>query len=130
MKRVVVTGMSAITPIGQDWTTVSANLHHLKTGIRFMPEWQEYQGLNTRLAAPVADFALPNHYTRKMIRSMGRGSMMAARATELALEQAGLLGSAEIGDGTMGIAYGSSSGSPEAIMDFGSLMLHKSAGTL
>jgi 3-oxoacyl-[acyl-carrier-protein] synthase II len=130
MKRVVVTGMSAITPIGQDWLTVSDNLHSLRTGIRHMAEWEEYKGLNTRLAAPVTDFVLPPHYTRKVTRSMGRGSMMAARVTELALAQAGLLGSASVGDGTMGIAYGSSSGSPEAIMDFGSLMMNKTAGTL
>jgi 3-oxoacyl-[acyl-carrier-protein] synthase II len=122
--------MSAITPIGQDWTTVSRNLQQLRTGICYMPEWEEYKGLHTRLAAPVTDFVLPSHYTRKLIRSMGRGAMMATRVTELALEQAGLLGDACVGDGTMGIAYGSSSGSPEAIMDFGSLMLNKTAGTL
>ena len=122
--------MSAITPIGQDWSTVAGNLQHLRTGIRHMTEWEEYKGLNTRLAAPVTDFVLPAHYTRKLTRSMGRGSMMAARATELALEQAGLLGSASVGDGTMGIAYGSSSGSPEALMDFGSLMTNKITGTL
>ena len=119
MKRVVVTGMSAITPIGQDWPTVSSNLQHLHTGIRYMPDWEEYKGLNTRLAAPVTDFVLPDHYTRKVTRSMGRGSIMATRVTELALDQAGLLGDQRVGDGTMGVAYGSSYGSTEAINDFG-----------
>lgn len=130
MKRVVVTGMSAITPIGQDWETVADNLRHLRTGIRYMPEWEEYQGLNTKLAAPVTDFVLPSHYTRKMIRSMGRGSMMAAVVTEQALQQAGLLQEASIHDGRMGVSYGSSSGSPAAIMDFGTMMLTKTASVL
>ncbi len=130
MKRVVVTGMSAITPIGQDWTMVAENLQNMRTGIRYMPEWEEYKGLHTKLAAPVTDFTVPENYTRKMIRSMGRGSIMATRVTELALEQAGLLGDQSITDGTMGISYGSSSGSPEAVMGFFSMMITKSTGTL
>jgi 3-oxoacyl-[acyl-carrier-protein] synthase II len=130
MKRVVITGMAAITPIGQTWETVAGNLHHLRTGTRYMPEWEEYQGLNTRLAAPVADFAVPAHYTRKMTRSMGRGSMMATVVTEQALQQAGLLHEALIHDGSMGVSYGSSSGSPGAIMDFGSMMITKTANML
>ena len=40
---------------------------------------------------------------------------MAARATEIALEDAGLIGSPLLCDGSTGIAYGSTSGSPGAI---------------
>ena len=130
MKRVVVTGMSAITPIGLSWEEVSHNLETMKTGIHYMPEWEEYEGLNTKLAAPVRDFVVPAHYTRKDIRSMGRGSIMATRVTELALEQAGLLKTDLLSQGDTGVSYGSSSGSPAAIMDFGSMMINKSAGTL
>jgi 3-oxoacyl-[acyl-carrier-protein] synthase II len=130
MKRVVVTGMSAITPIGQDWPTVASKLEAMQTGIHYMPEWEEYEGLNTKLASPVTDFIIPEHYTRKDIRSMGRGSIMATRVTELALDQAGLLNEAELSNGLTGISYGSSSGSPGAIMDFGSMMINKSPGTL
>lgn len=130
MKRVVVTGMSAITPIGQDWKTVSQNLQNMRTGIKYMPEWEEYEGLNTKLAAPVTDFSRPDHYTRKMIRSMGRGSLMATRATELALEEAGLLSDESIKNGAMGVSYGSSSGNPEAITAFVSLLINKDASSL
>jgi 3-oxoacyl-[acyl-carrier-protein] synthase II len=121
MNRVVVTGMSAITPIGSDWAGVRSNLVSLQTGVKYMSDWDIYDGLNTKLAAPVLDFEKPEHYTRKLIRSMGRGSIMATRVTELALEQAGLLDDESIQDGSMGVSYGSSSGSPDALADFTSM---------
>lgn len=130
MKRVVITGMSAITPIGQSWEDVASNLHSLRTGIKYMPEWEEYAGFNTKLAAPITDFERPSHYSRKMIRSMGRGALMATRATELALEEAGLLADESIKNGMMGISYGSSSGNPQAISDFVSLLMDKESRSL
>ena len=39
MRRVVVTGMSGLSPIGQDWPTVRASLAGGHTGIRRMAEW-------------------------------------------------------------------------------------------
>lgn len=123
MKRVVVTGLSGITSIGQDWPTVKENLKKRINGVVRMPQWDRYQELDTRLAAPVPDFKVPAHYSRKKIRSMGRVSLMSTRATEVALEDAGLLGVAEITNGSMGVAYGSSTGSTDAIAAFGN-MLH------
>src|SRR5207302_625970 len=86
-----------------------------RSGVRVMPEWDVYEGLDTRLGAPVPDFTVPDHYTRKKVRSMGRVALLATRATELALADAGLLGSSIVTDGTTGIAYGSTSGSPPAM---------------
>ena len=123
-KRVVVTGMAGISPIGMDWPTVSANLKAMRTGIRYMEEWDRYDGLLTRLGGPVSDFEKPDHYNRKAIRSMGRIALMATRATELALEDAGLLGDPRIKDGRMGVAYGSSTGSPDAVRDFAQMLIN------
>lgn len=124
MKRVVVTGFSAFTPIGNDWNTVKVNLKKGQSGIVRMHEWDRYPDLRTRLAGPVKDFEAPSHYTRKVTRSMGRVAVMATYATELALLDAGLLEEPEIKSGSMGIAYGSSSGTPTAIGDFGNMLLH------
>ncbi len=55
-----------------------------------MPEWDVYAGLNTKLAAPAQDFALPPNYNRKTTRSMGKVAIMSVRATEVALREAGL----------------------------------------
>lgn len=122
MKRVVVTGMSAITALGQDWATFRQNVTAGRSATRQMPEWDCYADLNTRLAAPVLDFERPAHYSRKLIRSMGRVSLMATRATEVALQDAGLLAHPALTDGRCGIAYGSSTGSTEPITAFGRML--------
>ncbi len=123
LKRVVVTGMAGISPIGNDWQCMAMRLKSQHTGIQIMPDWEAYQGLNTRLGAP-ADFDKPEHYSRKQTRSMGRVALMATRATELALADAQLLNHAELQNGMTGIAYGSSSGSADAIAEFGYMLLN------
>ena len=89
-RRVVITGMGGVTAFGENWQSVSSRLLAYENAVRKMPEWQVYDGLHTLLGAPIDDFTLPEHYTRKRIRAMGRVSLMSTRATELALEQAGL----------------------------------------
>lgn len=84
-----------------------------------------YDGLNTQLGSPIDDFTLPEHYTRKRIRSMGRVSLMATRATELALQQAGLLEHPVLTSGETGIAYGSSTGSTGPVSDFATMLTEK-----
>lgn len=122
MKRVVVTGMAGITALGDDWSKVEANLRAQRNAVRYMPEWDYFDALNTRIGAPVDDFVVPEHYPRKMIRSMGRVALMSVRASELALADAGLLDNPEITDGSMGVAYGSSSGSVEPVRVFGNMI--------
>ncbi|MGL4768077.1 MAG: beta-ketoacyl-ACP synthase [Formosimonas sp.] len=121
MKRVVVTGMAGISPVGNDWGSMRTKLQQQTNAVQHMTEWDEYSDLNTRIGAPAAPFELPAHYTRKATRGMGRVAIMAVRATELALEDAGLLGDPWLQSGEVGISYGSSSGSPNAISDFGQM---------
>ena len=91
-----------------------------------MPEWAGYDGLNTQLGAPAADFTLSERYTTKATRSMGRVALMATRASELALIDAGLFDDPLMKSGKLGIAYGSSAGTPKAICDFGKMIDEKS----
>lgn len=120
-KRVVVTGMGGITALGDHWDAIEARLRAGHNGVRQMPDWERFDGLNTRLGAPV-EFAPPAHYPRRMLRSMGRVSLLAVRASEMALTDAGLIGDPGIQNGAMGIAYGSSSGSIEPVEIFGRMM--------
>ncbi len=129
MKRVVVTGMAGISPIGNDWQQVSARLKAQHTGIKHMQEWDKYIGLNTRLGAP-ADFIRPAHYSRKQTRSMGRIALLATFATELALIDAGLLNDPCLNSGQMGIAYGSSAGSLDAVAEFGNMLINHTVNGL
>lgn len=121
-RRVVVTGIGGITALGHDWPTIAASLKAQKNCVVTMGEWDKYDGLNTRLAAPITDFDVPSHYSRKKIRSMGRVSIMATRASELALIDAGLLDDPIVYSGEMGIAYGSSTGSTDPIAAFGEML--------
>lgn len=72
MKRVVVTGMGLISSVGNDLESATHRLRELKNTVHVMPELTEIRGLNTHLAAPATDFELPEHYTRKVLRTMGR----------------------------------------------------------
>src|SRR6202012_6050408 len=126
MKRVVVTGFGALSPLGHDWASVLAALRSGRNAVQVMDAWAQYEGLNTRLGAPAQPFDLPAHYNRKSTRSMGRVALMATRASELALIDAGLLGDPLVTGGRMGVSYGSSAGSPNAIGDFGKMMQEKS----
>ncbi len=125
MRRVVVTGFGAVTAMGNDWESVKAGLLTRKNCVVHVPEWNEIVGLNAKLAAPVRNFELPAHYTRKRIRSMGRVSLLSTRATELALTDAGLLDDPVIKSGRTGIAYGSCTGSTSAVADFGEMIINK-----
>lgn len=122
VKRVVVTGFGGITALGHDWPTIEAALRANMSGIARMQEWDRYTDLNTRLGGPVPPFDLPPQYTRKVTRTMGRVALLATRATEMALEDARLLGDPVVSSGAMGVAYGSCTGSTDAIREFGSMI--------
>ena len=125
MKRVVITGVGALSPLGHDWPTVRARLREERNVVQYIREWDEYDGLNTRLGTRAAPFELPARYNRKVTRSMGRVAIMATLSAETALADAGLAGDPLVTSGNMGISYGSSIGSPAAMGDFGNMISRK-----
>ena len=124
-KRVVVTGMSGISPLGNDWPSVRERLERQRNAVTIIEAWKQYVGLNTHLGAPAAPFDLPTHFDRKSTRSMGRVALMATLTAELALADAGLLHDPIVTGGRMGIAYGSSSGTPAALAEFARMLTQK-----
>jgi len=128
--RVVITGMSGLTSLGSDWESIRGQVKKRVNGIRRMEEWAKFDGLNTILGGPVLDFEIPSHYTRKRIRSMGRVALFSTATAESALTQAGLLDDPVLSSGETGIAYGSSSGSPNAIADFAAMLQEHSTRTI
>jgi 3-oxoacyl-[acyl-carrier-protein] synthase II len=121
-RRVVVTGMAGISPLGNDWETIRARLGEYRNAVCRMEEWADYDGLNTQLGVRAAPFELNARYHRKATRSMGRVALMATRASELALIDAGLLEHPLLTSGQMGVSFGSSAGTPSAIGDFGRMI--------
>lgn len=124
-RRVVVTGMSGVTALGDNTESIFENLNKYENAVVTMESWKQYKGLHTQLAAPIMNFKLPNHYDRVATRSMGPVAQMAAYATELALKKANLLGSDILSSGEVGVAYGSSTGSTNPVIAFTSLLTEK-----
>lgn len=119
-RRVVVTGMGVVSPLGNDVETAFARLKTFENCVQTLPELAEYRGLNTRLGCRTA-FEKPAHWTRKTTRTMGVVSMYALAATEQAVAQAGL-DDATLQNGRTGVAYGSCSGSIPPLLDFYSML--------
>jgi 3-oxoacyl-[acyl-carrier-protein] synthase II len=128
-RRVVVTGMGGVTALGNDWPTIRAHLVKGETAIRRM-DWDRFEGVNTRLAAPITGFSVDDRWPRKKTRTMGLVAKMAVFATETALADAGLSGDPVVKSGRMGIAYGSSFGSPGPVLGFAELMTSGSSKNL
>lgn len=125
MKRVVVTGMSQISPLGANREQAFERLRELKNRVKYTPELEQYTRLNTRLAAPADDFVIPAHYNRKVMRTMGRVGILSVASAEDALKDAGLLGNEILTNGQTGVSYGSSTGSLDSIIEFYSMMVDK-----
>jgi len=121
-KRVVITGGSIISALGSEWPDILAKLKAGKNCVRKMDEWDKYERMNTKLAAPV-DFTMPD-YPRKKTRGLGRVAQLALVSADRALAHAGISAEdPELKNGRCGIAYGSSMGSIDSLMDFYSMLV-------
>ncbi|NNG77251.1 beta-ketoacyl-ACP synthase [Acinetobacter sp. ANC 4277] len=123
MKRVVVTGMAGITSLGETADQIFTQFEQGKSGIRYMPEWEVFSDLRSKLAGPVESYTIPKHFNRKVMRGMGRVALMSTVCAEKALEDAALLNDPILNSGQAGVAFGSSAGSVDAIGEFSSMLL-------
>ena len=123
-KRVVITGMGIASPLGSTVESAYGRLHLLRNCISNKNNLSEYNGLHTHLDARVKDFHIPNDFTRKTTRTMGKVAIMSVVTAIDALEDAGLIGNSIISSGQTGVSYGSCSGSVDAIMDFYSMIVN------
>lgn len=115
-RRVVITGMGLLSPIGNGLEAVLAALRSGRSGVRTMPAWEAWKDLHTRVGATVENLderAIP----RESRRSMGRVAMLAAAAAEQALAHA-QVDRAMLATGRAGISLGQTVGSPSATEHF------------
>lgn len=111
-RRVVVTGMGIVSPLGSELDRAEAALRENQTGIRRMDDWDSIGQMFTRLGAP-ADVPQLARLPRKVGRLMGRVALLATVASERAVEDAGIPRD-ELASGRVGLAHGSTHGSSSA----------------
>lgn len=87
--RVVVTGMGAITPIGNNVEEFFNNIQAGTCGIDFINTF-DTEGYQVKLAAQVKDFEPKNYMDQKDARRMDRFSQFAVAAAKEALEDSGI----------------------------------------
>lgn len=111
-RRVVITGMGLLSPIGNGLEAVLQSLRTGRSGVRHMPAWDAWEGLATRVGATVEgvdEKSIP----RESRRSMGRVALLAAMAAEQALTHA-RVDREYLRSGRAGVSVGQTVGSPAA----------------
>lgn len=113
MRRVAITGLGAITPLGNSVDAFISGIERGQNATQYMPEWQKYKGLHCLVAAP-AKMQDEKLIPRQNRRSMGRLSIFAVQAVEQAIRDAGIP-KEELSGGRLGCIIGSTMGSAESI---------------
>ncbi|PTY37021.1 beta-ketoacyl-[acyl-carrier-protein] synthase I [Saccharospirillum sp. MSK14-1] len=88
MKRVVVTGLGIVSCLGNDATTVAANLRAGRSGIRFNQTYAD-MGMRSHVSG-TPEIDLSEHIDRKSIRFMGDAAGFAYVSMQQAIADAGL----------------------------------------
>jgi 3-oxoacyl-[acyl-carrier-protein] synthase II len=96
MKKVVVTGMGVISPIGNSVEEFSAALKEGKSGVGKITAFDP-ENFDVKIAAEVKNFDPSKWIDKKDARKMARFTQFAVAAADQALAQAGLITTAEDG---------------------------------
>jgi 3-oxoacyl-[acyl-carrier-protein] synthase II len=111
-RRVAVTGIGVVCPIGDTYRESALALRAGKHGVVTMREWDAVKHMQTRLGAPARAHQIAG-IPKKLSRTMGRVSLLSTVATAEAIADA-RLDADEIRSGRVGLAYGSTHGSSSA----------------
>jgi 3-oxoacyl-[acyl-carrier-protein] synthase II len=108
-KRVVITGIGAVTPLGNDiWST----WENIKKGISGIgiAEQVNLDKVDVKLAGEVKNFKPDEFLDRKEARRMGRFSQLAVAASKMAVEDAGIQMGENVDAERVGVWIGSGIG--------------------
>jgi 3-oxoacyl-[acyl-carrier-protein] synthase II len=115
LKRVAITGLGVITPLGNSVEDFISGLERKENATVYMPEWEKYKGLRCLVGAP-ARLENEKLIPRQNRRSMGRLSIFAVQAAQQALKDANIPLEA-LSDNRLGCVVGSTMGSAESIAE-------------
>ncbi len=115
-RRVVITGSSAITPIGYTREEIIHNLIHGVSGVKSIKDDQLLtQHIHSGVFGTV-DYPIEYDFKRRDRKTMGPVAYYACYVAEKALQQSGLTDEF-ITSGRLGVAFGSTHGSPTVQRD-------------
>ena len=113
--RVVVTGMGAVTPLGNDVATFWRRLLAGESGIGRLTRF-DATSLRTQIAAEVRDLCVPEQIEPARRKHMARFALLALLAALEAWQQAGLA-TCELDPYEVGVVVGSSHGGEECLLE-------------
>ena len=113
MRRVVITGLGVISPLGNTAAEVTDALRHGRSGVRREETYAE-MGFRSQIAA-IPQIDLAAHVDKRTLRFMGPGSAYAYLAAEQAIADAGLT-AAEVSHERTGLIAGSGGPSTSAML--------------
>ncbi|RXI96710.1 beta-ketoacyl-[acyl-carrier-protein] synthase II [Anaerobacillus alkaliphilus] len=108
-KRVVITGMGAITPLGNDVSTTWENIKNNVSGIDQLTR-VDAEKFTVKVSAEVKDFAPEKFMDPKEARRMGRYTQLAIAASKMAVEDANLKIGEDVAAERIGVWIGSGIG--------------------
>lgn len=115
-RRAVVTGIGAVSPLGNSSEVLYEALKAGKSGIRAMPEWHDHFGKNIAGAPVTLDPSEVKKINRKIRRTMGNAALFSALAAQEAVSQSGL-DPAIYKTGRVGCIIGSTVGSASSMSE-------------
>ena len=114
--RIVVTGISVISPVGSNKEVFWKNLTNGVSGIKPVTLF-DVSKFKSKLAGEISNFDAKSYLGQKGIRHIDRSSLLVSSATILAIKDANLENNTYGGD-ELGIVVGSTYGSIDSISSF------------
>ncbi len=123
-RRVVITGVGVVSPVGNDVKTFWNNLLNGVSGVEHIPYF-DTDPFTSKIAGIVKDFHPEERIEKKLLRRMDKFVQFAAFATHEALEMAGLLDSKDYDPERAGVVIGSGIGSTYQLQENARILFEK-----
>ena len=124
MRRVVITGIGIVSPIGNNATEVEASLRAGKSGIVFSPEYAEH-GFRSQVHG-MPQIVLEDHIDKRDLRFMGPGAAYNFLAMQQAIADSGLE-AGDVSNERTGIIVGSGGPSTSNFFQAHQIVIEKGA---
>ena len=119
MKRVVISGMGLVSPLGNNKAETLQSLRETKSGIKFQPAYEE-MGLRSHIAGSI-DLDTSELIDRKLLRFMGDAAAFSYISMQEAIEDAGLT-EEQVSNFRSGLVAGSGGASSSNIIEAGDIL--------